>query len=85
MHDAGENFCPRIERLGETFLHLEESNTHTRLSNVGSQHEQSTPERKETDKLEFEHRSPVTPFNNWKTSFWREVITGPTHHRQVTD
>ena len=40
----GKTFFRELS-VWETFLHLEEANTHTRLSNVGSQHEQSTPER----------------------------------------
>ena len=45
----------------------------------------TTPQRKEGDKLECEQRPNVTRFNNWKTSFRREVVTSSTHPRQNTD
>ena len=37
------------------------------------------------DKLEFEQWQQVNRFNNWKTSFRREAITGSTHLRQAAD
>ena len=37
------------------------------------------------DKLEFEQWQQVNRFNNWKTSFRREAITGSTHPRQAAD
>ena len=41
--------------------------------------------KKKLNKLEFDARPQVTRFRNKKTSFWREVVTGSTHPRHVTD
>ena len=57
----------------------------TSRSNSGSQDGESAPKRIEMDKLECEQWLQKTRFKNWKISFGREVVTGPTHPRQVSD
>ena len=43
------------------------------------------PHKKGNDKLEFEPWPHVTRFEIWKTSLRRDVITGSTQLRRVTD
>ena len=47
--------------------------------------ENQLQKKKEVDNLELEQWAYVIRFKNWKTSLRREVTTGSTHARQVTD
>ena len=75
--------CQRMKRLRVHFLN-QEGTLRASLPNTGSHDGESTPKRKDMDKLEFRQWAYVTRFKNWQTPFWREVITGSTHPRQVT-
>ena len=48
-------------------------------SDIRFQDDKFSPNRKKSDKLDFELWLQVDTFNTWKTSFRREVNTGSTH------
>ena len=59
--------------------------TSTALSDTRSVADESVPKRKEAETFEFEPWLQASKFNSWKVSFRREVVSGSTHPRLISE